>query len=183
MIRKFYYKFVAVGIAVSTIAAPQLLLADGNKEPLIKAAFIYNFVKFVEWPAPKAISQQASIDICVLGENAIASAAEIFKAASTSKLTLSLVQESSAKKAASHCHIVFISQSEMGHFAEIMGAFKGQPVLTVSDIDNFAESGGMIGFVTNDNKIKVEVNTKAVTSAGLRVDAQLLEIAVKVIDK
>ena len=56
-------------------------------------------------------------------------------------------------------------------------------MLTVSDIDNFADSGGMIGFVTNDNKIKVEVNTKAVTSAGLRVDAQLLEIAVKVIDK
>ena len=64
-----------------------------------------------------------------------------------------------------------------------MAALRGQPVLTVSDIGNFAESGGMIGFVTDDNKVKVEVNAKAITSAGLRVDAQLLEIAVKVIDK
>ena len=174
--------FVAVCTA-GIVAASQPSGADGNKEYLIKAAFIYNFVKFVEWPDGKAIARQSSIDICVLGDGSLESAGAVFKAASTAKLTLSLVQEASVKKVPSHCHIVFISQSENSRFSEIMAALRGQPVLTVSDIGNFAESGGMIGFVTDDNKVKVEVNAKAITSAGLRVDAQLLEIAVKVIDK
>jgi TRAP-type mannitol/chloroaromatic compound transport system permease large subunit len=119
----------------------------------------------------------------VLGDDAIGSAGAVFKAASTAKLKLSLVQEVVPQNAALHCHIVFISKSEVAIYKDIVAALKGQPVLTVSDMENFAEQGGMIGFVSSDNKVKVEVNTKAVTSAGLRVDAQLLEIAVKVIEK
>ena len=172
---------VAIVVTLGAITTPVRSLADENKEYLIKAAFIYNFVKFVEWPDGKAINQQSNIDICVLGSNSLESAGAVFKAASTPKLNLSLVQETSAKKVPSHCHIVFISQSEGDHFSEIMAALKNQPVLTISDMDNFAESGGMIGFIASDNKIKIQVNTKAITSAGLRVDAQLLEIAMKVI--
>jgi hypothetical protein len=90
-----------------------------------------------------------------------------------------LVNESSAASAASHCHVVFIaSGSDVG---AAKTALQGKPVLTVSDSEGFAESGGMIGFVVADNKIKIEVNPKAASAAGLRVDAQLLEIALKVI--
>ena len=104
----------------------------------------------------------------------------IFDKASTAKLALSLVSESSAASAASHCHVVFVADAD---FASVKTAFHGKPILTVSDTDGFAEAGGMIGFVVSDNKIKIEVNPKAAAAAGLRVDAQLLEIALKVINR
>lgn len=157
--------------------------ADDNKESLVKAAFIYNFIKFVEWPDGKAISKQSNIDICVTGDSKMIKAGEVFKAASTPKLSLSLVDERSWKNAPSHCHILFISGSEEEKLGEILSGLKSQPVLTVSDIDDFAERGGMIGFIPSDNKIKIAVNTKSVGAAGMRVDAQLLEIALKVLDK
>lgn len=164
-------------------AAPQRVRADDNKEYLVKAAFLYNFVKFVEWPGGKAISKQSSIDICVFGESAMSGTGNVFKAASTSKLKLSLVQESNVNNIADHCHIVFISKSEQKKTAETLSVLKNSPVLTVSDMEGFAERGGMIGFVMSDNRVKVVVNTRSVAAAGLRVDAQLLEIALKVIDK
>lgn len=164
-------------------AAPIAARAADNKEYLVKAAFIYNFVKFIEWPGAKAISQQSSIDICVLGDSPLSDTGSVFKAASTPKLALSLAKESSVKAAASHCHVVFVAQSESGRLGEILAGLKGKPVLTVSDIAGFAEQGGMIGFVMSDNKVKVIVNTKAAAANAMRVDAQLLEIALKVIDK
>jgi hypothetical protein len=162
---------------------PGYVSASDNKESLVKAAFIYNFVKFVEWPGSKAIPQQSAIDICVLGDSPMNGTGSVFKAASTPKLALSLVKEDNVGNAAAHCHVVFVSQSESGKLSEILAGLKGSPVLTVSDIEGFAERGGMIGFVMSDNKVKVVVNTKAASSNGMRVDAQLLEIALKVIDK
>ncbi len=158
-------------------------MAQETKEYLVKAAFIYNFVKFVEWPDGKAIAKQSGIDICVMGESPLMGASSVFKAASTAKLALSLVQENDATMAANHCHVLFISDSEAGRLREVLTVLKGSPVLTVSDIDGFADKGGMIGFVLNEGKIKVVVNTKSVSQAGMRVDAQLLEIALKVIDR
>ena len=157
--------------------------ASDDKESLVKAAFIYNFVKFVEWPAPKKISTLSQIDICALGDSGINKAGKVFQAASTDKLKLNLVSEKDWKSAPDHCHIVFISGNEAAHASQIVAGLKSSPVLTVSDSDDFVEHGGMIGFVVSDNKIRIAVNTKAITSAGLRVDAQLLEIALKVIDK
>lgn len=174
---------LAAWLACSAVAGAWSAAADESKEYLVKAAFIYNFVKFVEWPGGKAIAQQSHIDICVVGSSAMVNTSSVFKAASTAKLSLSLVKESSASAAASHCHIVFIAASEEGRLTEMLGELQGKPVLTVSDMDGFAEKGGMIGFVPSDNKVKVVVNTKPVGAAGMRVDAQLLEIALKVIDR
>lgn len=156
--------------------------ADGaSREYLVKAAFLYNFVKFVEWPGDLSVSLQKKLDICVIGNNPFNSAGSIFKEASTPSLALNLTQESSPEAAASHCHIVFISGSERGRVASILQALNGRPVLTVSDADSFAQSGGMIGFVIVDNKVKLVVNRGAIEAAGMRIDAQLLEIAMSVI--
>jgi hypothetical protein len=174
---------LAVFIACGMVLAPPQARAEDNKEYLVKAAFIYNFVKFVEWPAGLAIGKQSSIDVCVTGDSPLRRTSDVFKAASTAKLSLSLVEEKNWKNAPQHCHILFISDSEAGKLDEILGGLKGQPVLTVSDIDDFAEKGGMIGFVMNDNKIKLVVNTRSAAAAGLRIDAQLLEIALKVVDR
>ncbi len=184
MTRRFLSYALAAWLASSLVGSAFSADADdGSKEYLVKAAFIYNFVKFVEWPGDRAIKQQSNIDICVIGQSGISDTGKVFKAASTSKLQLSLVKESSLQAAASHCHILFIGASEAGKLSEILSALNGHPVLTVSDIEHFAERGGMLGFVTSSNKVKIVVNVNPVTAAGMRVDAQLLEIALKVIGK
>lgn len=165
------------------VGAPQIVRAQETKEYLVKAAYIFNFVKFIEWPGDKAVSHVPSIDICVMGESPLMGAESVFKAASTAKLTLRLVKENDVQEAAAHCHVLFVSDSEAGRFKSIISSLKNSPVLTVSDIDGFADGGGMIGFVASDSKIKVEVNTKSVTRAQMRVDAQLLEIALRVVDR
>ena len=177
----FKYSLLA-GVAAFLTAAPFAAVhADDNKEYFVKAAFIYNFVKFVEWPDGMAINKTGKADICVLGSGAMMGTSSIFQKASTSKLALTLIEEKSAQSAAQHCHVLFIDASEAGNLGGILGVLKNHPVLTVSDIDGFTDSGGMIGFVVADNKIKIVVNLKAAAGANLRIDAQLLEIALKVI--
>ncbi|MBY0408439.1 MAG: YfiR family protein [Rickettsiales bacterium] len=165
------------------VCAPHYARAQETKEYLVKAAFIYNFVKFVEWPGGKAIAQRSNIDVCVMGDSPLSGAGSVFKAASTPKLSLSLVKENDTQAAIGHCHVLFISESEAVRMRDLLAALKGRPVLTVSDVEGFAEKGGMIGFVMSDGKIKVVVNTHSATQSGMRVDAQLLEIALRVIDR
>jgi len=155
--------------------------AADSKEFLVKAAFIYNFVKFVQWPGSLEVSQQKQLDICVLGKNTLSSAESIFKKASTPSLKLNLMSESSVAAATEHCHIVYISASEAGHHKEILQQLEGRPVLVVGDVPNFIQDGGMIGFTLVSDKVKLTVNRSAIEAAGLHVDAQLLEIALEVI--
>lgn len=178
VLKRWWQSFAAV---ILTLAAP-LAQADDGKEYLVKSAFMYNFVKFVEWPGDLAVSKQANFNICVIGDNPFGSAAqEIFTRASTATLKLNVVEKGNWAGNANGCHMAFISSSEQAKMTEILGALKTKPVLTVSDIDDFAKKGGVVGFTTQDNKIKLVVNTVAATGAGLRIDAQLLEIALQVI--
>jgi hypothetical protein len=170
-----------LGLLASFSIAPAF--ADESKENLVKAAFIFNFTKFVDWQGEKAINKQSKIDICVLGDSGIIKNTQVFSQSSSSKLSLSLVHEQNVKNVAAHCHMVFISASEEGRIPEILSVLKNQPVLTISDGEGFIERGGMIGFIKNDARIRLEINKSAVESAGLKIDAQLLEIAFRVIDK
>lgn len=179
----FIRRFAALCCLITALIFPAApLLAQNDQEYLVKAAFIYKFVLFAEWPGDKAVGHRSSLDICVIGDSPLLKTASVFKQASNSKLTLTLMQEKNAA-AAAHCHIVFIGDIEERRLPEVLSAFKGKPILTVSDINGFADNGGMIGFVMRDDKVKLIVNTKATAEAGLRIDAQLLEVALKVIDR
>ena len=166
---------------VCSLSAAASQASDG-KEYIVKAAFMYNFVKFVEWPGALSVTTNPRVNICVIGENPFgAEARQVFAKVSSAALSLSVVEKGNWDGNTAGCHVAFISRSEESRLAGIMEQFKAKPVLTVSDIDNFAGRGGMIGFVTQENKIKLVVNTLSAANAGLRVDAQLLEIALQVI--
>jgi len=169
-----------MGVLTLSTSSPY---AQDSEEFSVKAAYIYNFTKFVEWPGELATARRSSIDICIVGDSDMIQTKEVFKQASTAKLTIRLVEESNIRNIPSHCHIAFVSENQSSNLGEILAALKGQPVLTVSDMDHFAERGGMIGFTLVDNKVKLVVSPKAAAAASLRIDAQLLEIALKVIDR
>lgn len=167
--------------AVGSVMQPFPAAAE-DKAALVKAAFLYNFLKFVQWPGDRAVNARTSVDICILGSNPFDGAATaIMKEASTSARKLNFVEEKSPQEAAKHCHIVYIPGAEEARAAEITAALRDLPVLTVSDGEEFAQKHGMIGFVLVEGKIKLAVNLPALTAAGLKADAQMLEIAHKVI--
>ena len=176
-----YCQVILASLTVLTASVPAH--ADDSKEYLVKAAFIYNFIKFVEWPGGKAISTQSKIDVCVIGDTPLSDTGKVFAAASTPKLSINLVKENNVKNISNHCHVAFIAQSEAAHASSILSGLQGQPVLLVSDVDGFVHMGGMIGFVMSEQKVKIAINKKAVTSTGLHIDAQILEIAQEVVDK
>jgi hypothetical protein len=176
---KQWLRFVAV-LPFALAFSAQAVKAEDGKEYLVKAAFMYNFVKFVEWPGQMSVAANPNVNICVIGTNPFgAEAQQVFAKASSGTLKLNVVERKDGNYTG--CHVAFISRSEESRLASIIAQLKGQPVLTVSDIDHFATRGGVIGFITQDNKIKLVVNTASAGAAGLRVDAQLLEIALNVI--
>ncbi len=176
---KRFARLILAGFALAAAPAPAPA-EDGSKEYFVKAAFIYNFIKFTSWPGEKALSRQKNADICVLGGDPFGKAAAVFKEGSTPNLSLRMVGISDVH-AAGACHILFISRSEEPRVLAHLGALTKEPVLTVSDIEGFAAKGGMVGFVEQQGKIRFVANLKAAESAGLKLDAQLLEIALSVI--
>jgi hypothetical protein len=152
-----------------------------DKEQAVKAAFLYNFTKFIAWPADLSITNRTSINICVIGTNSLGDATKLFSQGSTPNLTITAKLLASAPTAAGECHIAFISASEKPRMGSLIKSLQQTSTLAVSDADGFAENGGAIGFINEKNKIRLVINKTAIEQAGLKVDAQLLEISSKVI--
>lgn len=167
--------------SVFALAAPAAY-ADSQKEAQVKAATIYRFSHFIQWPPPKNLekSAQGTVNICVIGTQYAEDMRSIFdKASSKGSRTYKLLSQWNSIGA--DCHILFIGESEKSRLGSILGDLQKQPVLTVSDIKGFADMGGIIEFSLIDNKLKVGVvNIPAADQAGVHVGAELLEVALSV---
>ena len=148
-------------------------------ESQVKAAYLYNFGKFVRWQAPPSGSD--SFDICVLGKNPFGSALASTVAGEKLDGKEIRVKNISNVADAAHCRILFIGSSEEGRLKSILAMAKQSNLLTVSDMPGFAQRGGMIELVNQEDKIRFQVNLTAVSDAGLTVSSELLKVAVKVI--
>ena len=149
-------------------------------EDEVKAAFVYNFAKFVEWPADK-ISE--SINLCILGESPLGfSALKAIdgRTAQEKQLVTKLLNKSDELKG---CHIVFIAASERNKVAQLLKSAHQQHALTVSDMDRFAKIGGAIGLVKTDEKIRFAINLLAAKDAGLVISSRLLSLTLVVYDE
>lgn len=160
-------------------AAGLLLWAEGAaavSEYQVKAAFLLNFGKFVEWPA-ESFAEDRGLQICVLGEDPFGDTLDAtVSGRSVGRREVEPRRVASAA-AARGCEIVFVSRSEKARMDEILGALRGQPVLLVGEVERFARRGGMINFVEVDQKIRFEINEEAAKQAGLRISSQLLKLA------
>lgn len=157
---------------------------DANPAPVpkpteyqVKAAYLYNFGKFIRWPA--ASGKGDSFAICVLGRDPFGSTLDATLAGETiDGRKVTAVRMARAQDAA-ECRILFISSSESGRLNEVLAAL-GKGVLTVSDMPHFAEHGGMIQFVLEGDRVRFEVNLGAAQRAGLSPSSELLKVATTV---
>ncbi|HZL43368.1 MAG TPA: YfiR family protein [Verrucomicrobiae bacterium] len=143
----------------------------------LKAAFLFNFAKYVEWP-PAAFAEATSpMVIGILGENPFRDDLEPTIRDKTINNRPLVIKEFRSPAEATNCHILFISTSEKQRLPEILKSLHGTSVLTVGETDRFTETGGMINFVTEGNKIRFQINVEAAKSAGLKVSSKLLSLA------
>ena len=156
---------------VTQANAEQVSYTDAN----IKAVYILKIIDFVKWGDGRSIDE-----ICVGGDDLVGSSLAQVQRASKDYQDLK-IQRKTGDTNLSGCDVVFISDSAESSLGKILYSLKGLPVLTVGDVRNFAERGGMVGFVASNKKIKLEVNTKAADEADVKVSSKLLGIAHKVI--
>jgi uncharacterized protein DUF4154 len=154
----------------------QTAQAASTAEHEIKAAFMYNFAKFVQWPAASFGQPQAPLIVCAMGDDGLGSALDTIehKVAQGHELR---VRRRIRLDDAKSCHILFVAASERGRLAAILHALAGASVLTISDIDGFAEAGGVIGLYNVDNKLQFSINQEQARSASLQINSQLLKLA------
>lgn len=154
----------------------QALPAESLSEAQIKAAYLYNFAKFVEWPA-EVLPPGAEMVLCVVGNNVLDGALQALDGRQAGGRSLRVVSRSHADLNPNGCHLLFIGSSEQSRFVLILKDLRAAPVLTLSDIDDFAEKGGGISLLFRENKVVFEVNLEPIRNARLHVPGQLLNIA------
>lgn len=163
----------------------------------VKAAFIYNFLKFVDWPEEKTARNGNQIIIGIIGEDPFGSAVDIFKGKTVENRSLiikrfeglrQLKEMAEKDKQANEkleslkaCHLLFICPSERKLVREIVDLVGKDSVLTVGDTEEIIKSGGIIGFTMEDNKIRFDINLTAAEKTRIKISSQLLRLAKKVI--
>ena len=170
---------LAVGIA-SVLLGPSYLHAQRSSpsEYEVKAAYLYDFGKFVAWPAKVAASDD--FPICVLGQDPFGPTFDATIAGETINGKKVVVNRIAKPQEAVSCRILFISASEESQLKEILATLDKTSVLTVSDISQFTRRGGMIQFVIDANRVRFEVNVTTAERAGLTLSSQLLKVAINV---
>lgn len=162
------------GSLSSGISAAQ---SDQPSEYEVKAAFLFNFTKFVEWPDGSFGGSQAPIVIGIVGDDPFGdSLPRIVAGQKAQGRSISIVKYRRGDDLR-RSHVLFISASERQHSAEILAGLQDASVLTVSDIDGFAEAGGTMEFVMQENRVRFIVNLDAAMQSKLRVSAKLLALA------
>ena len=147
-----------------------------SREYLIKAAILYNFAKFASWPAAAFSNDTAPLRICVIGADPFGPALESLNGKTVRNRALVTAPIVKVEEAAA-CHILFVSASEKDRLGAILDTVSALPILTVADINRFANSGGIIALKEVDDRSRIEVNIGAADLAGLKLSSKLLRLA------
>jgi uncharacterized protein DUF4154 len=143
----------------------------------VKAAFLYNFAKFVEWPPSSFADASAPLRICVFGQDPFGEELRSITKEKTVNGRKLEVSQAPDLQVAKTCHILFVASSETAQLAQIFERLRGTDVLTVGDTKRFFEQGGMINFVLENSRVQFEVNRRAAEQGGLKISSKLLSVA------
>ena len=143
----------------------------------VKAAFLFNFAKFVEWPAAAFKGPEDPVAICVLGQNPFGTALEDVVRDKTVANRAFVVRGVLNTQQATTCQILFVSASERKRFRILLDELKGRSILTVGEGDDFTANGGIINFRLKDARVRIEIDAGAANRAGLHISSKLLSLA------
>lgn len=152
-------------------------VVNAQDDVLVKAAFIYNFTKFTRWPENTWVRQNAPLNLCVIGKDALSAALEplntkIIKGHPVTIHHLKSIQ------AENDCHLLYIATSEKNNYKDVLKSVQNQPVLTISEISGFVRSKGIIELYRGKNQTHFIINLAVAEDAGLELSSRLLDLAV-----
>jgi hypothetical protein len=142
----------------------------------VKAGFLFNFAKFVEWPPETFQSSTDPIVICALGYDPYRRALEEAVREKTIQGRTFSVHQVSDVEQANACQILFVSASENKRAAALLPRLKATGVLTVGETEGFAAEGGVINFKMENGRVRLEINVAAAERAKLRISSKLLSL-------
>lgn len=162
--------------ALATLALPLPTFAQSASiEGKIKAAFVFNFIKFVDWPETAFASTEAPIKLCVWGDNALDGALDTLRTKTAKKRPIQLLYIRNQSEVRG-CHVLFATNVDRQSLITLVKRTAGKSVLTVSDISGFAASGGIIGLYRSSDRMRFAINVTAARQSGLRISSQLLKL-------
>ena len=172
---------IAVAAACAFLAIP--VLHAQNPRPTdyqVKATYLYNFGRFIEWPGKVAAAQGGSFTVCVLGQDPFGPSLDATLAGETIGGKTVVAKRISSAEESGNCQILFLSLTDDSRLNKVIADLDKKAVLTVSDMSQFVKRGGMIQFVLEGKKVRFEVNLTATQHAGLTLSSELLKVATAV---
>ncbi|MEP7164724.1 MAG: YfiR family protein [Ferruginibacter sp.] len=169
---------VKAGIVIMLLLCTTISLrAQSTPEYQLKAVFIYNFTRFVDWPPTAFESYNDDFVIGIIGNDPFGQALEATVEGETIGRHAIRIKRFQDVKQIDHCHILFINSNDPPEIKNIISDLNNRNILTVSDAANFARMGGIIGFFTDKNKIRMQINGDAAKNARLSISSKLLSVA------
>jgi len=147
----------------------------------VKAAYLYNFAKYVDWPASTPRRENASLTICIVGKSPLNDVIETL-AGKTIKNRRLVIRQFSRIEDLSECNILFVNAAVKTSLTQLLASISPRSILTVSDCKGFAAAGGMIELVPAGDKIKFDINNRAAQLVNLRISSHLLRLATTVLE-
>jgi hypothetical protein len=166
---------IAAAIVLATSPVRSQGPAPGEYE--VKAAFLYNFLRYTEWPAAAIPGPGVPLLIGVLGDEPLERTLGAVLRGKTVQGRPLEVRRVRLGPEAQASHLLFVSASERVRVGQVLDAVRGAPVLTVGETDGFAQAGGVINFVLEEGRVRFEVNQDAAQRARLRLSSRLLALA------
>lgn len=169
---------IFTGVMIVMAIMPSCAYAQESKpgEYEVKAVFLYDFLKFVEWPDDQDTHAGRIVNICILGEDPFGNAFDFIQDETIGNRKL-VVKRVRTHHHIDDCQVLFISSSEKEDINHILRTVKGSNILTVGDTEGFAQKGVMINFYIEQNKVRFEINLHSLRSSGLNVSSKVMHLA------
>jgi YfiR/HmsC-like len=168
---------VVVLLAVALLARPAAAQQSSSGEAAIKAVYLYNFTKFVDWPEAAFGGSSAPFVVCTFGDNDFRRELRGVMYREQVHGRPITIMEPDANDDLRTCHLVYFGNDDPDRMARRLAALRQAPVLTVGEGQRFLDQGGQIAFVIEDNRVRFDIRQEPAATAGLTVSSKLLRVA------
>jgi YfiR/HmsC-like len=175
-------RFILAGVVTAWLSAGSVAKARAQSlspqeyENQVKATFIYNFSRFIDWPTGTFTSGRSSLRVCVLGNDPFGGALDSIKGKNVQGRKIQIEHLESFSKLEA-CQILFISSSEKGHLKEILESAKHSRIVTIGEMSQFTQNGGVVALAMRKDRIHFSVNLDAANETGVKISSTVLRLA------
>ncbi len=164
-------------VTVLTLAVIPSYADYSQTEYQLKARFLYNIAKMVRWPQDELKDGKTALTFCFLGKDVFGTNLNSIKNKKFNKNTVTIKRNIGLGNSLKSCHMLFVSASERARLPNIISTLNNRPILTVSDMNDFSQKGGMVTLTKKAKKVKMVVNLQATRDTSLDISSRLLSVA------